>query len=212
MTGKKDFKQPVRQRMQATGESYTTARMRILDQRSDDTESGRGGRVGESVDVSSLSAIPAMDETYFVPVEEFGVESVRYHRASGDEVEAIYFFVPENFVQQWALIQRLRERWSDEQHELVVLRRTATANRVLWSRDCEARESASEKEYYGVRLIHETSGRWAARSRDGSVEYGLSAADAQAKLLKSIALVEGDWRNAVDDDNAAYIENQDDTD
>ncbi|WP_438023567.1 hypothetical protein [Sorangium sp. So ce233] len=67
-----------------------------------------------------------------------------------------------------------------------------------------------EAEQYGARVIHEASGRWAARADNGMVEYGSTEAEAYERLIDAIWQYEMDWRNNVDDDTAFYLENQSD--
>lgn len=73
----------------------------------------------------------------------------------------------------------------------------------------------SQSRLYGVRVIHESSGRWVARSDDYPELRGEGddANGARQSLLDLIARESRDdffWRDAVDDDTAFVLELQDD--
>lgn len=69
-----------------------------------------------------------------------------------------------------------------------------------------------EDETLRVRTIHETSGRWAARSDlyPRLVGYGTSEEESKERLSELIMQHESAWQNHVDDECVRYIELQDD--
>lgn len=71
---------------------------------------------------------------------------------------------------------------------------------------------AREVEARGIRVIHEASGAWAARTDEypDLVEHADTPKRAKRLLLDAIWWKESDWRDHVDDETATYLDLQDD--
>ena len=74
-----------------------------------------------------------------------------------------------------------------------------------------SRGTSVQPEDHDVRVIQESSGRWAARndSYPDLVGFGSAQHEAAHQLLEQITQYESDWRNQIDDENVRYIELQD---
>ncbi len=70
---------------------------------------------------------------------------------------------------------------------------------------------AQQVEELGIRVIHEASGRWAARTNDypNLVEYGATAEDAKRRLVHLISGMNEGWQDQLDSETVDYIGLQD---
>lgn len=74
-----------------------------------------------------------------------------------------------------------------------------------------SRGASVQPEDHDVRVIQESSGRWAARndSYPDLAGFGSTQHEAEHQLLEQITQYESDWHNQIDDENVRYIELQD---
>lgn len=99
--------------------------------------------------------------------------------------------------------------------KLVRARMAKTGESYMTARENMLRKDdalSQEVEALGIRVIHESSGLWAARIRGNSelVTHGKTKEEAQHLMLEEVWRTESDWRNQVDDENISYIELQED--
>lgn len=174
-----------------------------------------------------LLLTPDFLNAYHQPVADLGVTQVRYTENNQKEMDSLHFELADEAF-SWkvdALAQRLREEFTELGIQLIIVGRRSGSKpgalEVLWSWDEEKAKLKRESERLGVSVMRESSGRWAARTNDGLLEYGKTEADALGKLVlgeleeERVAQQPTDdyddyWRNQVDPEIADYLDNQED--
>lgn len=104
---------------------------------------------------------------------------------------------------------KTRESYTTARRNLLAAAGSADGSEEVSAQD-DAEWVAAEASRAGIRVVQESSGRWAARTSDPDrVAYGETALSAQKRLLEAIWEDDMDWRNQVDDDTASYLSLQD---